>query len=89
MITGISNSHTIPGLISRELAPYAECIIGVDITQALVDIYNERVANQGITPNEMRAICVELKGEEGELDGLKFDVIVVSGSFLRFTSLES
>jgi hypothetical protein len=61
----------------------------VDITQALVDIYNERVANQGITPNEMRAICVELKGEEGELDGLKFDVIVVSGSLPHFTSLES
>lgn len=69
---------SISGLISRELAPYAKTIVGVDITQALVDNYNHRVENQGIAPDEMRAVCAELKGEEGELDGLKFDVIVVS-----------
>jgi cyclopropane fatty-acyl-phospholipid synthase-like methyltransferase len=64
-------------LISKELAPYAKTIVGVDITQALVDNYNQRVANQGITPDEMHAVCAELKGVEGELEGLKFDVIVV------------
>jgi len=25
----------------------------------------------------MRAVCIELKGEDGELDGQKFDVITV------------
>jgi len=78
------NIHTsILGLISRELAPYAKTIVGVDITQALVDNYNQRVANQGISPDEMRAVCTELKGKEGELDGLKFDVIVVSLLIIR------
>ena len=66
------------GLVSRELAPHSKQIIGVDISQGMVDKYNLRVANQGISPEEMRAICAELKGEEGELDGQKFDVIVVS-----------
>jgi len=65
------------GLISRELIPHVKSIVGVDITPAVVDVYNQRVTNQGVPPEKMRAIAVELKGQEGELDGLKFDVIVV------------
>jgi 2-polyprenyl-3-methyl-5-hydroxy-6-metoxy-1,4-benzoquinol methylase len=65
------------GLTSRELAPYAKRIVGVDISQASVDVFNAAVADQGIAPEEMRAVCAELKGEEGELDGLTFDVITV------------
>ena len=42
-----------------------------------MDLYNVRVNQQGISPEEMRAIRAALKGEEGELDGAKFDVIVV------------
>lgn len=49
----------------------------MDISQTPVDLFNEHVSNQGIPPEEMRAVCVELKGEEGELEGLKFDVITV------------
>ncbi|KAH9484055.1 putative methyltransferase C1347.09 [Psilocybe cubensis] len=63
------------GLLSREIAGYTKLLIGVDISQTPVDLFNEHVSNQGIPPDEMRAVCVELKGEEGELDGLKFDVI--------------
>lgn len=40
-----------------------------------------RVSLQGIPPEEMRAIRAELKGDGTELDGQKFDVIVVSKSF--------
>lgn len=47
----------------------------------MVNQFNKRVENQGITPDEMRAVCIELNGEEGELDGAKFDVIVVRRSF--------
>ena len=42
-----------------------------------MDQYNTRVKNQGIPPEEMRAVCVELQGADGELDGAKFDVITV------------
>ena len=65
------------GLISKELAPYAKSIVGVDISQAQVDQYNQSVSNQGILPEEMKAVCAELKGRNEELDGLKFDVITV------------
>lgn len=68
--------------MSRELAPHTKSILGVDISQGMVDQYNKRVENQGISPEEMRAIAVELKGEsEDELDGAKFDIIVVRDSF--------
>ena len=67
--------HT--GLVSRELAPHAKRILGVDISQGMVDQYNLRVANQGISSDEMRAVAVQLKGEDGELENQKFDVVVV------------
>ncbi len=48
---------------------YAKSIVGVDISQAMVDLYNRRVDDQGIPYEEMHAECVELKGEDGELGG--------------------
>lgn len=68
------------GLVSQALAPSCKKIVGVDISQGMVDWYNTRVANQGLDPEEMKAICVELKGEQqpDELDGVKFDVVIVS-----------
>lgn len=66
--------------MSRQLAPCCKSILGVDISQGMVDQYNTRVHNQGIPPEDMRALCIELKGEEGELDGLKFDVVLASNS---------
>lgn len=68
---------SVVGLTSRAIAPYTKLVVGVDISQTSVDLYNEAVKNQGIDPSEMRAVCTELKGVEGELDGLKFDVITV------------
>jgi len=50
----------------------------------MVDQYNKVVADHGIPPEEMRAICVT--PHEGKLQGLEgvtFDVIVVSGSLAR------
>ena len=65
------------GLMSRELAAYVKLILGVDISQKMVDQFNLRVANQGTDPSKMRAVSVELKGTDEELDGLKFDVTIV------------
>lgn len=73
-----NSSRSLTGLLSRALAPHAKSIVGADISQASIDVYNETVSNQGLSPDEMRAVCVELKGEAGELDDLKFDVVVVS-----------
>ena len=41
----------------------------------MVDLYNE-AGKEGFSG--MKAVCAELKGEDGELGGRKFDVIVVS-----------
>jgi len=54
-----------------------QIVIIVSFTQLQVNQYNLRVENQGIPPEEMRAVCAELKGTAEELDGLKFDVVVV------------
>lgn len=65
------------GVMSRELAPEVKSVVGVDISQGMVDQYNLRVSNQGISPDEMSAICAELKGEAGELEDRRFHVAVV------------
>ncbi|GBE82817.1 Uncharacterized methyltransferase [Sparassis crispa] len=76
------------GLISRELCADTTSIVGVDISSGTVDQYNLRASNQGLAPEEMRAICVDLKGTEGELDGAKFDVVVCASSFHHFSSVK-
>ena len=73
------------GLVSEPLSQYVKSIVGVDISQVSVDRYNARAAQLGFAPEKMKAVCVELKGESGELDGAKFDVVVVR-TFLLYIS---
>ena len=47
----------------------------------MVDLYNETGQKEGF--GGMKAIRAELKGEDGELGGQKFDVIIVSTTRLR------
>lgn len=77
-----------PGLTSRELCPYVKSVVGVDISQGMVDRYNLRVANQGIPPEEMKAVKVELKGDGTELDGAKFDIIICIAGYHHFASVD-
>jgi len=39
-------------------------------------MYNETGEKEGFSG--MKAVCADLKGEDGELNGRKFDVIIVS-----------
>ena len=66
------------GLVSKELVPHVKSILGVDISQGMVDQYNKRNQTEGIPLEKMHAIRCQLEGKEGELDGSKFDVIFVS-----------
>jgi len=77
-----------PGLVSRELCPYVQSIVGVDISQGMVDQFNLRASNQGLAPDEMKAVCVDLRREDHELHGRKFDVIVCSMAYHHFSSVE-
>ncbi|KAF9809245.1 hypothetical protein IEO21_07474 [Rhodonia placenta] len=76
------------GLISRELCPYVKSIVGVDISPGMVEQFNLRASNQGLAPEEMQAVCVELKGSTNELNGQKFDVIVCALAYHHFSSIE-
>ncbi|EIN07939.1 S-adenosyl-L-methionine-dependent methyltransferase [Punctularia strigosozonata HHB-11173 SS5] len=74
------------GGLSRELAPHVKSIVGVDISQSMVDEFNRRVSNQGIPPEEMKAVCTDLQAAEGALDGQKFDVVVCLAAYHHFAS---
>ncbi|KAM5534036.1 hypothetical protein V8D89_012299 [Ganoderma adspersum] len=75
------------GNVSQTLCQYVKIVVGVDISQASVDRFNTQVENQGLEPDEMRAVCVELTGEPSELDGLKFDIVVCCASYHHFPSI--
>ena len=66
-------------MFSQALRPYVKSIVGADIIQASVDVYNKQAADQGFA-SEMKAVRAELKGEPGELGGTKFDLITVRPS---------
>ena len=72
------------GAFSRGLCQYVKSIVGVDISQNAVDEYNRRVTNQGLLPEEMKAVCATLKGTDDELDGMKFDVVAVNTVFAPY-----
>ena len=68
----------VTGLVSKQIVPYAKSILGVDVSQEMVDLYNKTGEEEGF--GSMKAVRAELKGEDGELNGQKFDVIVVSSA---------
>ncbi|PPR05419.1 hypothetical protein CVT24_008033 [Panaeolus cyanescens] len=72
------------GTLARELAPYAKSIVGVDISGEDIDVFNVKAANAGFSPDVLRGICTELKGEEGELDGEKFDLVTCCAAYHHF-----
>ncbi|OCH94873.1 S-adenosyl-L-methionine-dependent methyltransferase [Obba rivulosa] len=77
------------GMVSRELVPYVKSIVGVDISGGSVESYNKRTSELGFAPEKMKAVCAELKGEEHELGGAKFDLIVCSLSYHHFASIDA
>ncbi|KAL0947661.1 hypothetical protein HGRIS_013749 [Hohenbuehelia grisea] len=72
------------GLISKNLLEHCKSIVGVDISQSMVDEYN-KLADK-IAPNKMHAARLALTGAEGELEGRKFDVIVCAMSYHHLPS---
>lgn len=71
------------GLISRELTAHTKSILGVDISQGVVDFYNNRFASQGLPSEKVHAIVAELDPDSPqtipiELKDQKFDLVFVS-----------
>lgn len=63
--------------MDKDFAPHAKRIVGVDVSQGMVDAYNKRAADLSLT-DKMSASVVHLTGTDPtELNGSKFDVILV------------
>ena len=67
-------------MFSRELAPHVKSIVGVDVSEPSVEIYN-RLAEESGDKDKMSAVALDLQGAPGELGDKdkKFDVVTVSG----------
>ena len=76
VVSNAFSSEQSAGLVSKQIIPHAKSILGVDVSQGMVDLYNETGQKGGF--EGMRAVRADLKGEDGELDGQKFDVVIVS-----------
>ncbi|KAL7267143.1 hypothetical protein RUND412_010284 [Rhizina undulata] len=80
------------GLISRILAPYTKQIIGMDISEKMVESFNQKVGNQGIPSEEMRAIVADLCSEKldpklSDPQYFDFDVAVCGFAFHHFPNV--
>ncbi|KAH9911686.1 S-adenosyl-L-methionine-dependent methyltransferase [Epithele typhae] len=71
------------------LCQHVKSVLGVDISQAAVDRYNARASDQGLAPDEVRAVCAELTltGTPAELARASFDLIVCCASYHHFPSI--
>ncbi|KAG9287605.1 hypothetical protein G9A89_019666 [Geosiphon pyriformis] len=90
------------GLISQQLCPYVHSILGVDTSEKMTEIYNQKCWQQGLSSNEMQAVCVDLfeigipeikngvvmSRENDPLKGRKFDVIVCASSYHHLPDIQ-
>ncbi|KAJ7494435.1 S-adenosyl-L-methionine-dependent methyltransferase, partial [Mycena galericulata] len=58
--------------------PLGRTLVGVDISQGMVIEFNKGVQSHGIPTTQIYAVRADLKDEETELEGAKFDVVVCS-----------
>jgi ubiquinone/menaquinone biosynthesis C-methylase UbiE len=66
--------------------PYVKQIVGIDISQGMVDLYNRRVDNQGLSSQDMQAKVIDLEGGfSDELQTKQFNFVVVSYNLLELT----
>ncbi|KAL0947681.1 hypothetical protein HGRIS_013769 [Hohenbuehelia grisea] len=75
------------GLIAQHLSEHCKSILGVDISQGMVDEFNRLAESLKIPRDKMSAIRTTLTGAEGELEGRKFDVIACVMAYHHFPSL--
>ena len=68
------------GLVSEGLVPYAHKIIGVDISQAMVDIYNQKAMNNDVS-EKMHASVADILASEIPEEFQNVDVVVCSMAY--------
>jgi len=74
-----------PGNISMNLAPHSKSIVGVDISNQMIELYNERAKNEGLS-DKLVGIKADVISDPTPLAGKLFDVIVCSLSYHHFSN---
>jgi len=78
-----------PGLISRELLPHVSEIVGMDLSEKMVEEYNQSAHNQGLGRGEIHAVAADLCADDlpAELDKPEykdFDLAICILAFHHF-----
>lgn len=68
------------GLISQALVPHAHKVTGLDTSQGMVDIYNQKAANTDISA-KMHALCTDILSSEIPQELQNVDIVVCSMSY--------
>ncbi|EPY49593.1 hexaprenyldihydroxybenzoate methyltransferase [Schizosaccharomyces cryophilus OY26] len=78
------------GLISENLAPYCESILGLDISQAMVDKFNHKFQTLNVPIEKAHAEHVDLRSETEPSDRVvgKYDVAVCSMAYHHMTDVD-
>ncbi|KAG8940076.1 hypothetical protein FRC03_005796, partial [Tulasnella sp. 419] len=69
------------GLVSINLVPYVNEVIGVDISDAMVEKYNEKASMDELSAKKMKAVLLDISKDKEKLGGKKFDVIICALSY--------
>ncbi|KAF5324677.1 hypothetical protein D9611_004093 [Ephemerocybe angulata] len=89
-LRGIQFQTFFGGLLSQNIAPYAKSVVGVDISQGMVDLYNMFALNQGLLSEELRAVRFDVlaSSPQDPFNGQRFDVVVCASAYHHFESIE-
>ncbi|KAK4053713.1 hypothetical protein OIV83_001369 [Microbotryomycetes sp. JL201] len=78
------------GLVAWQLQPHVQKLVGVDLAQQLVDQFNARAKSDNFDTSKFYAVQRdELKDDDGDLDGEKFDVVICTQSFHHMPDLDA
>ncbi|KXN91973.1 hypothetical protein AN958_11033 [Leucoagaricus sp. SymC.cos] len=72
------------GHVSIAMLPHVKSILGVDISERMAARYNEKLEDS----ENASAVAIELKGEDNELSGARFDIIFCSSAYHHFESID-
>ena len=60
-----------------ELAPFVKKVVGVDVSQGMLDVFTERAVAAGIAAGKISTVRAELTDAPSKLGGERFDVVLV------------
>ena len=76
------------GLISQSLIPHASKVIGLDTSQAMVDVYNQKAMNHDVSI-KMHALCTDiLSSSEIPQELQDVDVVVCSMAYHHIEDID-